>query len=101
MSDAARYAREKPQAVDTLVTGSGRVLERLGAGAIKLLPARPEDIPYDDLRRTFVGVIDDLTYAKAKDDEGRSRNAETHQRRRCSCYNPVASSTYTSISMND
>ena len=72
MSDAASYARQKLfQAVDTLVTGSGRVQERLGAGAIKLLPARPEDIPYDDLRRTYVGVIDDLTYAKAQGEEGR------------------------------
>jgi hypothetical protein len=62
MSDAASYAREKLfQAVDTLLTGSGRVQERLGTGAIKLLSARPEDIPYDDLRRTYVGVIDDLT----------------------------------------
>ena len=53
------------------MTGSGRVQERLGAAAIKLLPARPGDIPYDDLRRSFVGVIDDLTYAKAQGDEGR------------------------------
>ena len=68
----ARYALEKLfQAVDTLVTGSGRVHERLGTAAMKLLPARPGDIPYDDLRRAFVGVIDDLTYAKAQGDEGR------------------------------
>ena len=64
MSDAASYAREKLfQAVDALVTGSGRVHERLGAAAIQLLPARPGDIPCDDLRRTFVGVIGDLSYA--------------------------------------
>ena len=50
----ARYALEKLfQAVDTLVTGSGRVHERLGTAAMKLLPARPGDIPYDDLRRAF------------------------------------------------
>ena len=72
MSNASLHAREKLfQAVDILVTGSGRVQERLGAAAIKLLPARPQDIPYDDLRRTFVGVMDDLTYARAQGDESR------------------------------
>jgi hypothetical protein len=69
--DAAYYALEKlSQAVDTLVKHAGRVQERLGAAAIDLLPARPQDIPYDDLRRIFVGIKDDLHFEPAKGGEG-------------------------------
>ena len=33
---------------------------------------RPEDIPDEDLRRTFIGVMeDDLSYAQPQGDEGR------------------------------
>jgi hypothetical protein len=32
---------------------------------------RREDISDEELRRTFIGVIDDLSYAKAQGEEGR------------------------------
>jgi hypothetical protein len=69
---ADEYALEKlMQAVDALATGSGRVQERLANAAIHLVPVRPEDISDEDLRRTFIGVMDDLSYARAQGDEGR------------------------------
>jgi hypothetical protein len=69
---ADEYALEKlMQAVDALATGSGRVQERLANAAIHLVPVRPEDISDEDLRRTFIGVVDDLSYAQAQGDEGR------------------------------
>jgi hypothetical protein len=72
MPNPAYYALEKLiQAVHTLATGAGRIQERLQAAAINLGPARPEDIPYDDLRRKFVGIKDDLAFEPAKANEGR------------------------------
>jgi hypothetical protein len=69
---ADEYALEKlMQAVDALATGSGRVQERLANAAIHLVPVRPEDISDEDLRRAFIGVMDDLSYAQAQGDEGR------------------------------
>jgi hypothetical protein len=59
------------QAVDALATGSGRVQERLADAAIFLIRVRPEDISDEVLRRTFKGVMDDLSYAQARSDEGR------------------------------
>jgi hypothetical protein len=71
MSDAAYYALEKLiQAVDTLVAGAGRIQERLQAAGINLLPARPQDIPYDDLRHKLVGIKDDLSFEPSKAGEG-------------------------------
>ena len=68
---ADEYALEKlMQAVDALATGSGRVQERLADAAIHLVPVRPDDISDEDLRRTFIGVMDDLSYAQAQGDEG-------------------------------
>ncbi len=65
------YVLEKlSQAVDTLVTGAGRVQERLGAAAIDLWPAQPREISYDDLRRILVGIKDDLHFQPAKGAEG-------------------------------
>jgi hypothetical protein len=69
--DSAFYVLEKLiQAVDILATGSGRIQERLVEGAIQFWPARPEDIPFEDLRRTFVGIRDDLAFEPAKGREG-------------------------------
>jgi hypothetical protein len=69
------YALEKlTDAVDALATGAGRVQERLGHAAIHLVRVRPEDIPDENLRRVFAGVMDDLSYAQAQgDDEGNIR----------------------------
>ena len=66
------YALEKlMQAVDILATGSGRVQERLADAALVLIRLKPDDLPEDaDLRRTFNGVIDDLTYEQPQGDEG-------------------------------
>ena len=41
--------------------------EGLADAAIFLIRVRPEDISDEDLRRTFIGVIDDLSYAKAQE----------------------------------
>ena len=69
------YALEKlTDAVDALATGAGRVQERLGHAAIHLVRVRPEDIPDENLRWVFAGVMDDLSYAQAQgDDEGNIR----------------------------
>jgi hypothetical protein len=62
------YAWEKlMQAVDSLATGTGRLQERLADAALFLIRLRPEDIPEGDLRRTFLGVMDDLTYAQGEE----------------------------------
>jgi hypothetical protein len=67
----ALYALEKlADAVAALATGSGRVRDRLFEASTYLI--RPEDIPDEDLRRTFIGVMDDdLSYAQPQGDEGR------------------------------
>jgi hypothetical protein len=68
---ADEYVLEKlMQAVYALATGSGPVQDRLGDAAIHLVPVRPEDISDEDLRRTFIGVMDDLSYARVQGDEG-------------------------------
>ena len=72
MPNSAFYVLEKLiQAVDTLATGSGRVQERIASAALHFLPARPEDLPYEDLRRTFIGIRDDIAFEPAKGNEGR------------------------------
>jgi hypothetical protein len=69
---AAEYALEKlMHAVDALATGAGPVQHRLGDAAIHLLTVRPEDIPEENLRRTLIGVLEDLSYAQVEGDEGR------------------------------
>jgi hypothetical protein len=66
------YALEKlSAAVDELVTGAGRVQERLSKAAMCLVLVRADDIPDEELRRIFVGVKDDLTFETAKCGEGR------------------------------
>jgi hypothetical protein len=69
----ALYALEKlADAVAALATGSGRVRDRLFEASTYLIRVRPEDIPDEDLRRTFIGVMDDdLSYAQPLGDEGR------------------------------
>jgi hypothetical protein len=65
------YAHEKlMQAVDALATGAGRVQERLHNAAIVLVRLQPNDFPEGELRRTFIGVLDDLTFEQATGDEG-------------------------------
>ena len=63
---------EAADAVDALATGSGRVRDRLFEASTYLTRVRPEDIPDEDVRRTFIGVMeDDLSYAQPQGDEGR------------------------------
>ena len=57
-------------ALYALATGAGDVQKRLGTAALCFCPARPEDIPYEDLRRTFAGIKDDLAFEPAKGSEG-------------------------------
>ena len=59
--------------MDALATGAGRVQERLGHAAIHLVRVRPEDIPDENLRRVFAGVMDDLSYAQAQGDDEDAR----------------------------
>jgi hypothetical protein len=58
------YAYEKlMQAVHALATGVGPLQERLGDAALFLIRLQPQDFPEDKvLRRTFNGVIDDLSF---------------------------------------
>jgi hypothetical protein len=59
-------------AVDALATGSGRVRDRLFEASTYLIRVRPDDIPDENLRRTFIEVMDnDLSYARPQGDEGR------------------------------
>jgi hypothetical protein len=68
---SAYYVLEKlNQAVYALATGTGDVQRRLADAYLCFAPASPEDIPYEDLRRTFAGVIDDLAFEPAKGNEG-------------------------------
>ena len=82
MAEALHALEKLADAVDALATGSGRVRDRLFEASTYLTRVRPEDIPDEDLRRTFIGVMeDDLSYAQPQGDEGRTRHAENHQRR--------------------
>jgi hypothetical protein len=48
------------------------VRDRLFEASTYLIRVRPEDIPDDDLRRTFIAVMEeDLSYAQPQGDEGR------------------------------
>jgi hypothetical protein len=65
------YAKEKlTDAVYSLPTGTGRVQERLGHTALVLIRLGPDDFPERELRRTFIGIWDDLTFDEAAGDEG-------------------------------
>jgi hypothetical protein len=71
MPDSAFYVLEKLfQAVNTLVSEAGSVQERLMTASGHFWPARPNDIPYEDLRRVFVGIRDDLSFQPAEGKEG-------------------------------
>jgi hypothetical protein len=71
MHQTGTYVLEKLiQAVDTLATGAGRVQERLAEAFMHFHPARPEDIPYEDLRRIFAGIKDDLTFEATQSGTG-------------------------------
>jgi hypothetical protein len=57
------YAFEKlSEAVYALVTGAGRVQERLGEAMAYLIPVRPDEIPDNELRHMLIGIKDDLTF---------------------------------------
>jgi hypothetical protein len=71
MAEALHALEKLADAVDALATGSGRVRDRLFEASTYLTRVRPEDIPDEDLRRTFIGVMeDDLSYAQPLGDEG-------------------------------
>jgi hypothetical protein len=68
---SAVYVLEKLiEAVYTLATGAGGLRERLSNAHLRFAPAQPEDIPYEDLRRVFAGIKDDLHFEPAKGREG-------------------------------
>jgi hypothetical protein len=72
MAEALHALEKLADAVDALATGTGRVRDRLFEASTYLTRVRPEDIPDEDLRRTFIGVMeDDLSYAQPQGDEGR------------------------------
>jgi hypothetical protein len=57
------HAHEKlMQAVHALATGTGRIQERLADAAAHLTYVMVSHISDDKLRRSFIGVVDDLTY---------------------------------------
>ena len=64
-------------AVAALASGAGRIQERLHDAALSLIRLRPDDFPDGDLRRTFVGVLDDLTYSEGEGSEGEGRLSAT------------------------
>ena len=69
--DAHFYALEKlTYAVEVLVSGTGRVQERLIEAARSLQSIRPEEMPEGELRRVFAGVKDDLTFEPPVGSEG-------------------------------
>lgn len=54
-----------------LATGVSSLQDRLADAALILIRLRPDDIPEGQLRRTFEGVMDDLSFAEAQGQEGR------------------------------
>ena len=66
------YAFEKlSEAVHELVTGAGRVQERLGMAMTYLVPVRPEEIPDSELRLILLAIKRDLTREEPEGKEGR------------------------------
>jgi hypothetical protein len=53
-----------------LATGVSSLQDRLADAALILIRLRPDDIPEGQLRRTFEGVMDDLSFAEAQGQEG-------------------------------
>ena len=65
------YAHEKlMSAVHAMATGAGDIRDRLGDAALVLLPLGLEDFPDGELRRSFTGIMDDLTFQPAAGNEG-------------------------------
>ena len=65
------YAHEKlHDALYSLATGAGRVQERLGDAAYSLIRLKPDDFPDEGLRRSFNGIVDDLTFEQPRENEG-------------------------------
>ena len=59
------------QAVDSLVTGPGRMRERLERAARFVTHIQSNDVPDGHLRRMLNGISDDLTYEPPRGIEGR------------------------------
>ena len=65
------YAHEKlMDAVHSMATGAGRIRDRLQDAALVLIRLRPEDFPEGEMRRSFIGIKDDLTFQPPVADEG-------------------------------
>jgi hypothetical protein len=72
--DREYHALEKlDEAVQALVTGAGRVQERLEDSYRSLVAVQPKEIADDELRRMLVGIKDDLTFDEPVGDERRLR----------------------------
>jgi hypothetical protein len=72
--DREYYALGKlDEAAQALVTGAGRVQERLEESYRSLVAVQPKEIADDELRRMLVGIKDDLTFDEPTGDEGRLR----------------------------
>jgi hypothetical protein len=71
-ADGRLYALEKlTESVDALATGMGPLRERLFEAKTYLMRIRPEQVLEGDLRRTLIGINDDLTFDDPTGDEGR------------------------------
>ncbi len=72
MPNSEFYVLEKlTQAVYAMVTGAGRVQERLEKAYRDLIHAQPNQVADDELRRMLVGIKDDLTFDEPGGSEGR------------------------------
>jgi hypothetical protein len=70
--DKHLYALEKlTQAVDELATGAGPLRKRLFEAETYLSRISPEQVPEGDLRRTLIGINDDLSFDEPTGNEGR------------------------------
>lgn len=82
MADTLYTLEKLAEAVDALVTGAGRIRERLFEAAVVLIRIRREAIPDGDLRRAFDDVMNTLKSEPAEGDEGtitatlRTKNAD-------------------------
>jgi hypothetical protein len=63
------YAHEKLMtAVGGLATGTARLQQRLADAAMCFVAIKPEDdFPDEELRRAFLGIMDDLTFEDGAD----------------------------------
>ncbi len=69
-NDPVQALEKLSQAVRELVTGAGPIPDRLLKAGLCILTVHPDELPNEDLQRTFIDVRDDLTYLPT-DGEGR------------------------------